>query len=201
MYNIATLNTAGLGGQKIDGIRQLVFENDIDILLIQETHLDTTDKAKTIDWKLNCRSFWSFGTNTTTGVGICIFNTKIDCGKFNRDLDGRVLTLDIDIGQYAFRIINVYFPHKRTENRTFPTELDKYMTTNRTIIMGGDFNNIENRLDQTGGDDNRRISKTMTDFKTTYGLKDAYRKLYTNGRTTTHTQIDVHARLDRFYIS
>lgn len=87
------------------------------------------------------------------------------------------------------------------DNNKFIQDLNRYMTTNRTITMGGDFNNIEYKLDQCGGDDNRRLSAQMATFKQTYGLVDAYRKLHRTGRTTTHTQQDILSRLDRFYLS
>ena len=92
-------------------------------------------------------------------------NSKIETGKLYRAVDGRKPTLDIDIGVQSFRLVNLYLPNDIKQNNDFIKGLDLIMTTNRTIILGGDFNNIEKDMDQWGGNETRHISKQMTNLQ------------------------------------
>lgn len=73
----ATLNTNGLRNvDKQAQVKDFVFVNDIDILFLQETHLQNYRETE----KLNIpgESLWAYGTSQSCGVGI-IIRYSVDC--------------------------------------------------------------------------------------------------------------------------
>ena len=63
-----------------------------------------------------------------------------------RDTDGRLLCLDIDLADSKYRLINVYMPNKPANRRDFINDLEGYLITPREIILGGDFNFVEDSI-------------------------------------------------------
>ena len=97
--------------------------------------------------------FWAFGTNHSRGVGIIlnsVLNYKIS--SFDFDFNGRFLVLDLEINNIGYRLINVYMPNDHSERREFISKLSVFCNTSRNVILGGDFNFVENlQLDKKGG--------------------------------------------------
>jgi endonuclease/exonuclease/phosphatase family metal-dependent hydrolase len=96
---------------------------------------------------------------------------------------------------------------KEREKTPFIENLLGYLPGNTPLIIGGDFNFVENiQLDKIGGDKRKETSiiETFHEFKNIAGIRDAYRILYPRKVNTSHTNRGadkVKTRLDRFYVS
>ena len=68
-----------------------------------------------------------------------------------RDTDGRLLCLDINLADHKYRLINVYMHNDAANRKHFINDLEGYLITPREIILGEDFNFVENiELDKMG---------------------------------------------------
>ena len=209
--NIATLN--------INGMKALTTQNELknmlntyhfDTLFLQKTHVDSMSLANALKDKYNYETFWSLGSNRSSGVAIFV-SSKLNftVEKFEFDVNGRFLFLDLLIDNVAFRLINVYAPNKECERKDFFNDLPKYVVCNRNIIMGGDFNCVLNpKYDKMGKGANLDYgtvgSKELTSLCNDYSLVDIFRHLFPYRYAATwHSPVtkDIHTRLDRFYIS
>ena len=59
---------------KADSLKLLLQRNNLDILLMQETHVENLKIGKSIEKQLDGKIFWSFGPNNARGVGVYIKN-------------------------------------------------------------------------------------------------------------------------------
>ena len=150
----SSLNCRGLRDSKtrLKIFQQLKFEN-IDIAFLQETHCFTICDARLFERDWGSKAIWAFGTFHSAGVGILLGKSvNYNIVHFDFDSKGRYLILDIDIHHTEFRLINIYAHNKEPERKQFISNLSKYLVTKRNVILGGDFNFVENlSLDKTGG--------------------------------------------------
>ena len=202
---IGTLNIDGLKRtNRLPAIEHYIDKFNIDILLLQETHVDTLKLGREIESILGGKMFWSFGLNDSRGVGIFFSSKcKIDIIRFHHDLEGRLLYIDFDKGE-QFRIINIYAPNDFRQRKQFFKDLIHVLNTSRTIILGGDFNCVKDTaLDKIGGNmDRGNVGwKELNDSISTCNLKDVFRTLHPHIVNTTWTRNGIACRLDRFYIN
>ena len=75
-FNILSLNVRGTikNPEQRGKLLALVEINKINVLLLQETHVNNLNIKETIDKIFNCNSYWSFGSNNSRGVAILIMN-------------------------------------------------------------------------------------------------------------------------------
>lgn len=207
---IGTLNINGLRGrQSQEELVSITESYPFDVLFLQETHVDNNNLAKFIESRLNMTCFWSFGTNKIAGTSICISKSlNIDCQKFDVDLDGRIVCLDMILDGSPFRLINIYAPNESKNRIAFFHSLTKYLVCNRYIIFGGDFNCVSNtKIDKFGRDisyaHGHLGSKDLNILVSEFQLQDIFRKNNPNKIVATWhcTGKDIHCRLDRFYVS
>ena len=100
---------------------------DLDVILLQETHVSNKVQADEISkrWSVDC--FWSFGTGRSAGVAMFVsprFQGKIS--RFLFDSDGRVFSALIDFGSCKFNLVNVYAPNTVAGRRVFFQNLHQY---------------------------------------------------------------------------
>jgi len=203
---IGTLNCRGLlSYQKQESISKFILHQNLDILFLQETNVKSLSVAKAIEAKFCCKAFWSFATQKCTGSAILVFSSNFKIDHFEFDINGRLVLLDSSYDNLKFRFINIYaHSSDRTERVKFLSTLFPFLGTSRKIILGGDFNCILNStLDKVGGnpDNGMTGSKECLAFCKDFSLVDSYRYLYPKSVCTTWHSQNVHARLDRFYIS
>jgi len=68
--------------------------------------------------------------------------------KMNSDLQGRILTIKLLIYEHQYQIVNIYAPagtNKRVQNEIFFDNLYPYINSTLPVIIGGDFNSVENQ--------------------------------------------------------
>ncbi len=164
--NIATFNVNGMRAADTQSeLFNLCKLHTFDILLLQETHMDNKRMTDGFAQELNYKCIWSFGTNRSCGVAILLsddLDYKLE--KHEYDFDGRLLFVDIEIHDVKYRIINIYAPNIEKDRKVFFVNLSRYLTCNRHIIMGGDFNCVENStIDKFGRDSNPTFRHSRID--------------------------------------
>lgn len=208
---IATLNINGMKAFSTQTqFKEILDTHKFDIVFLQESHVDTISLANSLKTKFGCEAYWSLGTNRSSGVGILIFpNFDYKIEKFEFDLSGRFLFVDLLIENIPFRLINIYAPNKELDRKEFFNDLTKYVVCNKNVILGGDFNCILNsKYDKIGTGANLNYgcvgSKELIELCNDFSLVDVFRNLNPHMFATTwHAPLtkDIHVRLDRFYIS
>ena len=180
-------------------------ELNFDIVFLQETHITNIVEAKKFIKLWGGKAIWSYGSNTSRGVGIRfspVINLKIE--SFNYDFEGRILCADVNLLNTKLRLINIYAPNNARERRQFIKDLQAYLITSREIIMGGDWNCIENLpLDKMGGNMDRGSdgAEELFHLKQDFYLKDSFRVKYSKKKQYSFRRGPIHVRLDRFCIS
>jgi hypothetical protein len=135
-----------------------------------------------ISKKLKGKCFWSFGSNRSRGVGICLAKAlDYNITNFEFDLDGRWIVLDLLINKTLIRLINVYAPNKESDRNTFFDNV----CVRSNVLLGGDFNCIINsNLDKLGGNPDKGMvgSYKLKEICTELNLIDSFiicdRKIY-----------------------
>ena len=159
-------------------LKQLQF----DIVFLQETHVINIIEANKFNKLWKGKAIWSFGSNISRGVGI-LFNPTMNMSIENThyDYEGHIIYADIILAGVKLRLINVYAPNIPSERLTFLDNLQGYLITSREIILGGEWNCVENlKLDKIGGDLHRG-SDDVDAFikrKQDFYLKDVFRAKY-----------------------
>ena len=208
--NILSLNIRGgiKNINKRSQLQSLIDINKINIILLQETHVSSLSFKNEIDKIFECESFWSFGESDSRGVGILILkNFERDVKSYKRDNEGRIISVSMTIGSEDIKIISVYAPNQISDRKRFLTnDLDRFLIGTSPIIIGGDWNHVENlKKDKIGGNDARRHegSIIMNKIKQTYNLTDCYRHIHKEETAYTWScdSTNIKTRIDSIYIS
>ena len=204
--NIFSLNCKGLRGCSKRSFLFNYFQMlKADIVFLQETHCDSIKTAKKWSQGWGGKCFWSFGTKRSSGVGILVNKDLVNHIKsFEFDLEGRVITLSMLSYDIEYQFVNVYLSNDNKERRNFlKNELEKYITK-KNVILGGDFNFVENSLlDKQGGSESfGTVGKNeLCNLKNIFNLVEPFRILYPNDKLFTWSGNGVSCRLDRFYVT
>jgi len=207
---IETININGLRSkQKQTFIKDYISTNKINILCIQETHVDNYKMSKQIETLISKEYFyvWNFSNNLSCGCCIIVNDTNIKCSKFQIDFDGRFISLDIQYLNDYFKICNIYAPNKPGDRNIFFESIKHYLVSSNKLIILGDFNFILNPLlDKIGGTfiDTIKGCKVFKQIVETFKLTDIYRQLNPDKVITTWGRKclteSISCRLDRIYI-
>ena len=206
--NISTLNCRGLKDyKKRDFIINYLNSNSVDVCFLQETHCASLLSAKTWSRKWGGKTFWSFGSERSKGVGIWFkqgLNFKII--HINRDNEGRLLCLLVKVNNHIFKLVNVYAPIIPRERKQFFQSFKHVLKGKHHIILGGDFNCVVDiSLDKSGGNDiyGNLASQNLVQVCNDHNLIDIFRKLHPHEQSYTwrNSLHNIFCRLDRFYIS
>ena len=98
----------------------------------------------------------------------------------NYDYEGRMLCVDINLANDRLHLI-VYVPTIPSERRIFIRNLEAYLITSRELIIGGDWNCVEDlKLDKMGGKEDRETDglNEIIQIKHDFFLKDSFRTKY-----------------------
>jgi exonuclease III len=155
VINVGTLNVRGLRSQQ----KRLKFFNwlsdkQIDIICLQETYVTKTfvtefDK----DWEGVCYHSVSDSPHAR-GVTILISKKLVyNQISFKYDESGRVIILNIEIGNTIYSIVNVYTPTNLSERCRFFSRIKNFIIENidneNNLILCGDFNSCLSSSDRT----------------------------------------------------
>ena len=203
--SITSININGL----LDKSKRSVFfqyclSKQFDIIFVQETHISCLREVNEIEREWKGRTYWSFGSSRSCGVGILIKpNLNHSVSSFYHDYEGRVILLNCQYNNLKYRLINIYAPNKERARREFLLSLRRHLGGRIPLFLGGDFNFVENTsVDKIGGNlKSGTIGTTeLNVLKQDYSLSDIFRKLWPKVKQFTwHTPDNsVFCRLDRF---
>ena len=112
MVRIISLNVRGMAEEVK---RRTIFDycrNRADLCLLQETH--STEKIEKY-WSNEWGGKIVFNHGTSDSRGVCILirkNMPYQVCALTRDMEGRILNIDIKINNKIWNITNVYAPNK-----------------------------------------------------------------------------------------
>jgi len=175
-------------------------KNSIDIVFLQETHVDKEILGEIeTQWQIKGQHFWS-ANETKKGTATLILNTEIKLCKV-QELNDRCIRLSVDFQGRKFHLINSYFPSEKGERKAYIQNFS--LGVEESIIWGGDFNFVETESDTSGNfkEAHGRLFQEVLE-KNGSEVADATRYLGDiPERTFLHVGNGYEARLDRFYIS
>ena len=73
------------------------------------------------------------------------------------DFDNRIIGLELNISNYVCNIFNIYAPNGVQDQNDFIDNLCEIITSKKKVILGGDFNAVENS-------DKDRMSVSNTEY-------------------------------------
>ena len=161
-----TINVRGIvEDRKRHKIFTWLSRQEVDVILLQETHSTKANVAKFINsWR--GESYYSLSSSAhSRGVGILVKRGIRNFKVVNsiKDDSGRTLLLNAEIGQNAITLVNVYAPNHIADRCEYFQQLQTFILqnseTNHSLILGGDFNcclNNEDRSTNTHKDDKSR---------------------------------------------
>ena len=120
LLHICTVNTKGLqSSEKRNRLIEWSKQQKCDILLLQETHF--TDKLqKSLNKQFEGNLFRSDGTSSARGVAIWLKqHLDIKIIDHQKDTEGRLLLLNIEINDNVYTLVNVYAPNIPKNRNTF----------------------------------------------------------------------------------
>ena len=179
---ITSLNVNGESDEKKrTNIYQFLKNKTADIILLQETHSTKENETK---WQKEWKglSIWHSGTKPrSSGVAILFKeNLNIAMLQLHSDAEGRIISLTFLFENQTFNLVNVYAPTKNSKKTKFFKNLQKHISANNNIIVGRDFDMVEDlTLDRQGCTPNNTlllVIQYLRKINETNNLIDIWRK-------------------------
>ena len=183
--NILTVSSANTQGLR-DNIKRLdvlnyFLTNNINILCLQDTHLLPNDREE-LEKQLDCEVILH-GVNTAArGVAILLKNNfEYKIKNCNKNTDGNLLLIDLQINDISLRIINVYAPNK--DSPLFFQKINELVEecNESYVVVCGDLNlNLNPSMDSYNyvNNKNPQSRRQLLDLMETHNLVDAFRYFY-----------------------
>ncbi|KAL6454983.1 hypothetical protein MHYP_G00365800 [Metynnis hypsauchen] len=147
---ILTTNVRGLQkATKRTAVFRDLASTSASICCLQEVHLrDQRDEALfSQEWRRG-KAYWSVGGVHSTGVGILFGDRSFEKVSPFTVVQGRALGVDATWRGQNLRVLCVYAPVDPSSRIAFLEALSPFCTTNRHVVVAGDFNiNLEGRDD------------------------------------------------------
>lgn len=148
--NIYSINANGLRNiDKAKNMIALVNEWNCDILLLQETFWDE-DILNIMEKLWDGTIYYSItkDKNNHCGVAALVSNKlKGNISFVNKDIDGRLVSINYKTNEHDFNIISVYAPNNNLERAVFFNSLNEFVG-NKPTIIGGDMNTTFSPIDR-----------------------------------------------------
>lgn len=201
---LLTLNVRGFRNKaKQNDVINLAKFLGVSIVLVQETYFHKASQGVEFDRVFNTVSYWSYGEHNARGVGIIFLQKQqFKILKFERDMDGRLISVDVVLGGNLVRIINVYGPTKKEDSLNFyREELPYFFVGAYNFIIGGDFNCVTDaQSDTTAGKHmNSHGGKEWGRLTNEFQLLDLWLKSGNGDKGFTRITSKGGSRIDRFY--
>lgn len=176
------------------------------MLAVQETKVQGEAETESMVRRFTSRYFACVSHAVGTSAGCVLFVRKLqglDVQTVTSCLSGRLVVCDFSFRSVEWRVLCIYAPNSGDERAEFFVSIRQHLTTDRQIILLGDFNCVLTARDKTS---KRPFRDGSTDLLfehiVEFGLEDVAECLE-GARSVqyTHFQGASHARLDRIYIS
>lgn len=204
-FSIGTLNVCGLNSQrKQQQLKALVGRHPVDLLALQETKISSDGPVVRVrnrldDYDVLC----SPALSRSAGCMLLLRKAmSYVIASFYCDTVGRCLVVDVDVQGLELRIITLYAPNLAAERSTFFGDVRRHCSTERQLLILGDFNCVCQASDRSGESllfhdaGSRQLETLIQEFS----LIDVGSSQVQHGLRYTHFQRSSHARLDRIYV-
>ena len=170
-----TINVGGLSENKFLSVVDCFRQESLDFCFVQEM---ISDKRVMNSFSSRWRGsiYWSPAVGRRGGVAIFLaeeLKNKVICWR--KDADGRVLSILVNFNSVRINLINVYAPTVPAERAPFFQSVHSFFFSHSEYVVGGDFNCYDSLSDKFGG--NVSVSPVLSDFKSCFSLRDAWRAL------------------------
>lgn len=205
--NIGTLNVRGLATRKKQGqVHRLLTERGLDVLAIQETKIDGEEETASMVDRFTLRYYACVSHAIGSSAGCVVFVKKmpgLEVQAVKSYDSGRLVVCDFLYGVLLWRILCVYAPNKADDRNEFFANLRHLLTTERLVILMGDFNCVLSSRDKSSSSPYRDASTDLlTELVQDASIVDIAECLEgARDVQYTHFQGSSHARLDRIYVS
>ncbi|PPQ81399.1 hypothetical protein CVT24_001828 [Panaeolus cyanescens] len=214
---ICSLNMNGGGSNatnsKWEHVNQTIRENNIGIMVLQETHL-TPERIESLHKRykrLHIVHTYDEDQTNSKGVAVVInkYLTRWREIKTTELVPGRAILVSLPWREdETIHILGIYAPNSTREQLDFWDLLTEALSTNQELpnpdFMIGDFNVVESSLDRLPPhkDDHRILEKLHT-FRDDYNLADMWRLDNPTKRKFTYLQRSSgsQSRIDRIYVN
>ena len=203
---ICSFNVRGINEKKKrNDVFSWLRKKNCDIYLLQETHsTEAIENSWQSEW--GYKTYFSNYSSSSRGVAILLNNTfQFSLIKTIKDSEGRFILLELEVNEQRIIVANLYGPND--DNPTFfkliQTKLSEF--DNKYIILGGDFNVVQDYSLDTINlrcRQNPKSNESVTDLKNELGLQDPWR--VNNPETkmfTWHNSSNRQSRLDYYLIT
>lgn len=180
--NIGTFNINGCRGTaKRAALFDYLILKKADIVLLQETHTDVQNQTHWArDWKGNASL--SHGTNLSAGVAILFSSRIVNQPVMVEIMPGRILRVDITLGEIDYMFFNVYAPSVGQERVVFFGKLSDALLQcpqDNIVVMGGDFNcTINQFLDRNHDEPHPLSAGILNNLIDYHDFVDVWRELF-----------------------
>lgn len=185
-------------------LKRLLLREQLDFVAVQETKISTDeDTARALDPFLDT---YEVCVSHAVGVsaGCFLFLRKaLDYSSLSYSVDalGRFICCDFMLKGVRWRVICVYAFNDSRMRLSFFNDLAKFLDTDRSVVLFGDFNCVCHPADRVKPFTTRDSSvEALISLVSNYSLLDVGACRDTRVQYT-HFQGSSHARLDRIYIS
>lgn len=206
-FCVGTLNVRGLASRRRQcQINRLLLEDDIDIMAVQETKVESEEQTDRMvePFRNRYNVCVSHARGTSAGCIILVRKcTDIVVQTVTSSDDGRLLVIDFSFCGLLWRAICVYAPNKIHEREEYIGNLKACMTYERNIILFGDFNCVCRPQDRANRLTYRDKSALLLSTLVNEFELDDVGCIFDGDEHVqyTHYQGVSHARLDRIYVS
>ena len=166
---------------------------------LQETHMCDAETFKFIEKTFLTYNFYysCLTEKNSRGVAICMKKSeKFNDTKHFFDSDNRVYGLEISVNNQIYNLINIYSPNSCVEQNIFINSLYNILHKKTNIILGGDFNFMEERESENSNVKNWSLffrHFNLEEFGWMNGLEKKNCITWSNGHQ--------FSRIDRMYAS
>lgn len=206
-FRFATLNVRGLSAKRRQNqLYRLVIEQDLDMVAIQETKVESEDHAERMVRPFT-RHYDVCVCHAVGNSAGCLLLIRQSLGAKVESVttceSGRLIICDLSLFRENWRVICLYAPTQVQERKEFFEKLDVYLECERKLILAGDFNCVCSGCDKTSSRPyNDASTAVLIDVLAKAQLEDVGECLCCGkGVMFTHFQRTSHARLDRVYVS
>jgi len=201
MVRLATINVRGLNSDKLTWLSELSRREHLDFICVQETLVSDDHRREALARQWDGPSFWSLAVGRRGGVTIlCASGQRENVSIWQKDPEGRLLSLLIYVNGTKVNLVNVYAPTNPTERGVFFQSLQPYLFSNSYLLLAGDFNCYDGTLDKMGS---VSTDARFSDLKSAHFVRDAWRLKHSKERQYTwyNSDFSIASRLDYFLIT
>ncbi|PIK38051.1 hypothetical protein BSL78_25119 [Apostichopus japonicus] len=178
----------------------------VDVVLLQETHISCESDVHLWSLEWGGGLYASFGSGASCGTVILVSPKLCHCvGKVEKDHEGRVVCIHLRLTRGELVVCNVYAPNRPACRKNFFTVLPSFVPGKANCILGGDFNCVpHSALDRRSRKESPNCTTGMIElglFVKHRDLVDVWRSQNPQVVACTWHKPDgtVSSRLDRFY--